>query len=107
MLDWIAAISRRTSPPRRPAMMKANVDTAPISPSTARARSICGRVRASAMNTNPSPCNPWTRTKPCFASRPWMSRPEIGAVTTVINGLIPRIQPVHLSVVAASNGDMS
>ena len=35
------------------------------------------------------------------------SRPEIGAVTTVTSGLMPRIQPVQRSVVAASNGDIS
>ena len=107
MLDWIASTSRRTSVRLRPAMMKAKVDTAPMSPSKARAKNISGRVRASAMNRKPSPWSPWTRTKPCLGSRPCTSRPEIGAVTIVISGLIPRIQPVHRSVAVASNGDMA
>jgi hypothetical protein len=57
MPSWISDTSRRTSPPDRPAMMKANVDTAPMSPRSTRATSISGSVRASAMPKKPSPWN--------------------------------------------------
>ena len=46
MPSWISDTSRRTSPPDRPAMMKANVDTAPIAPSRHRAKKISPRLRA-------------------------------------------------------------
>ena len=107
MPSWISDTSRRTSPPDRPAMMKANVDTAPIAPSRHRAKKISPRLRAKAIRTKPEACSPCVHTNARLGSRLPASHPEIGAVITVMSGLIPRMKPVQRSVVAASNRDRS
>jgi hypothetical protein len=56
MADWISEMERRTSPPRLPAMMKAKVEAAPITPRSSRERSSSGRVWARAMTKKPAPC---------------------------------------------------
>jgi hypothetical protein len=45
-------------------------------------------------------------TKPRLGSTYSPTRPEIGAVITVIRGLIPRIQPVQRKVAAGSTVDI-
>ncbi len=87
-------------------MMNAKVETAPMRPSSMRATSIWGSVRASAMPRKPSPWKACTAMKPRLGSMCSPSRPEIGAVMTVISGLIPRIQPVQRSVDAGSRVDI-
>ena len=87
-------------------MMNANVDTAPIRPRSMRATSISGRVRASAIPRKPSPWKACTAMKPRLGSMRSPSRPESGAVTTVMRGLMPRIQPVHRRVAASSRVDI-
>ena len=65
--SWISDTSRRTSPPDRPAMMKANVDTAPMAPSRQRAKKIsrqaCGRTPS---RRSPPPCSPCVHTNARF-----------------------------------------
>ncbi len=79
-------------------MMKAKVDTAPMRPRSTRATSISGSVRASAMPRKPSPWKACTAMKPRLGSMRSPMRPEIGAVMTVMSGLMPRIHPVQRSV---------
>jgi hypothetical protein len=104
--DWMYETCRRTSPPERPTMMYAKVETAPIKPSSMRASSISGSVRARAMPRKPRPCSTCTAMKPRLGSMRSPSRPESGAVTTVMRGLMPRIQPVHRRVAASSRVDI-
>jgi hypothetical protein len=106
MPDWMYDTCCRTSPPDRPTMMNAKVDTAPISPRSTRAISISGRVRASAIPRKPSPWKACTAMNPRLGSMRSPTRPEIGAVTTVMSGLMPRIQPVQRSVAVASSVDI-
>ena len=87
-------------------MMNANVDTAPIKPRSMRATSISGSVRAIAIPRKPSPWKACTAMKPRLGSMCSPTRPEIGAVMTVISGLMPRIHPVQRSVAAGSRVDI-
>src|SRR4029450_2025131 len=54
----------------------------------------------------PEPLEACTAMKPRLGSMCSPSRPEIGAVSTVINGLMPRIQPVQRRVAAGSRLDI-
>ena len=101
-----AATSRRTSDgsDRRPAMMKASVDAAPIAPRISRATKSCGSVWAIAIPMNATPWNTWTRRYWVRGSPRSPTRPHAGLVTTVTSDEIPRIQPAQRSVVAESYG---
>ena len=62
--DCIAATWRRTSPgsSARPALMNANVEAAPITPTMSRLTNSSGSVREAAMTKNPAPWRNCTRT---------------------------------------------
>src|SRR5262249_50990280 len=102
--DCAAATCRRTSrgSPARPAMMKANVDTAPMKPSTMRETNSSGSVRATAMPKNPTPWSACTIMNSRLGSPRSPIRPQSGAVATVTSDVTPRIQPVHRSVLRGS-----
>jgi len=87
-------------------MMKANVDTAPMNPSSIREKKSSGRVRATAMRKKPPPCSIWVRMNERFGLRSPKSRAENGAVIIVPSELTPRIQPVQRSVAGASTVDI-
>ena len=107
--DCMVATWRRTSPgsSARPALMNANVEAAPISPTTRRDTKISGSVRAMAMAKNAPPCRYWMTSKAVLGFPRPPIRPSRGAVTTVASGEMPRIQPVQRRVVTGSSVEIS